>query len=170
MTESRNNSDGFTQKSYILSGGQYVSMKNILPFAAAAAVLLCLVLSAGCIGETTSDIVLGDKTIGKLTLNPEDIFGGGSLTDIVDVDLDLFGKDKSGTSDTFDLSSLGGGDMNLFEGLSGDSSDGDMHILGEVPENYGDRDVGGLKGIMDSLSTAGTNLETLINGLEGMLE
>ncbi len=56
-------------------------------------VLLLTIFSAGCIGDQTTDINLGNQTIGKITITPvyESLFSNSSLQDKFNVKIELFG-------------------------------------------------------------------------------
>lgn len=55
--------------------------------------LLLTVASAGCIGDQTTDIMLGNQSIGKIAITPvyENMFSDSSLDEKFNVILELFG-------------------------------------------------------------------------------
>ncbi|MDE2519552.1 MAG: hypothetical protein O0W93_09160, partial [Methanocorpusculum sp.] len=57
------------------------------------AILILTILSAGCIGDQTTDITLGNQSIGKITITPvyENMFSNSSLEEKFNVKLELFG-------------------------------------------------------------------------------
>ena len=80
---------------------KHICMK--IPVAAGVlAVLILAVLSAGCIGDQTTDIMLGNQSIGKITITPvdENMLSNSSLDEKFDVKLELFGMvfSKSGVT------------------------------------------------------------------------
>ncbi len=71
---------------------KHICMK--IPVAAGVlAVLVLAVLSAGCIGDQTTDIMLGNQSIGKITITPvyENMLSNSSLDEKFNVKLELFG-------------------------------------------------------------------------------
>lgn len=75
---------------------KHICMK--IPVAAGVlAVLILTVLSAGCIGDQTTDIMLGNQSIGKITIVPvyENMFSDSSLDEKFNVKLELFGMEFS---------------------------------------------------------------------------
>lgn len=70
---------------------------NISVAAGVLAVLLLLVLCAGCIGDQTTNIMLGNQSIGTITITPvyENMFSNSSLNEKFNVKLELFGMEFS---------------------------------------------------------------------------
>ena len=65
-----------------------------IPVAAGVlAVLVLITFSAGCIGDQTTDIRLGNQSIGSITVTPvyENMFYNSSLGDKFNVKLEIFG-------------------------------------------------------------------------------
>lgn len=146
-------------------------MKKLL-FVLAILLLLCIILSAGCIGATTSDIVVGGNTIGKVTLTPqENLFSGGSLTDKVNMEVELFGirftKDGITQTEAADIMSLlNAGDINILNSFSKTASE-DTLDLSLFSSLFGESD--DMPEISEMMQTAGTNFEKLITGINGLL-
>lgn len=69
---------------------------------AAVILLCCLVFSAGCIGDQTTDLKIGNESIGKITITPiyDQIFTNSSLDEKFNVRIEVFGLvfTKSGVS------------------------------------------------------------------------
>lgn len=137
------------------------------------AVLFCCILSAGCIGTTTSDIMFGDQKVGVLTLTPHDnlFSSNGSLADKVDMQVDIFGLtfSRSGVkmSEAMDISSLiKTGDLSALNDFSlissdlGGTSGLDLSTLERFLKSQG-----GTHTSSGSLDTAGKNLEKMLNGI-----
>ncbi|MDV0440848.1 hypothetical protein [Methanorbis furvi] len=61
--------------------------------ASVIAILVLTILSAGCIGDQTTDITLGNQSIGKITITPvyENMFSNTSIQDKFNVKIELFG-------------------------------------------------------------------------------
>ncbi|HJJ48755.1 MAG TPA: hypothetical protein O0X39_07215 [Methanocorpusculum sp.] len=147
-------------------------MKYVVLFAAVC-VLFCVIFSAGCIGTTSTDIMFGDQKVGELTLTPQDnLFSGeGSITDKVNMQVDIFGltfnRNGVSMSEAADISSLlQNGDLSALSGftsLSGNEfslSGSDFAALSALMgESAGLADSSG------SLDAAGKNLEILLSGL-----
>ncbi|MCQ2356471.1 MAG: hypothetical protein MJ014_05585 [Methanocorpusculum sp.] len=65
-----------------------------IPVAAGVlAVFILAALSAGCIGDQTTDIMLGNQRIGKITITPvyENMLSNSSRDEKFNVKLELFG-------------------------------------------------------------------------------
>ncbi len=67
-------------------------MRTVL-LVAIAGIFCLMICSAGCIGDQTTDIMLGNQTIGKVTVTPvyDQLLSNSSLTDKFNVKIELFG-------------------------------------------------------------------------------
>ncbi|MDO5844265.1 MAG: hypothetical protein Q4Q53_03855 [Methanocorpusculum sp.] len=104
---------------------------NYLPFAAAAITIL-LILSAGCIGTQTTDIVIGNETVGKIYITPntDKLLSNSSITEKFDMKVDLFGFEfskegitQSEADSITDSLSKGINDTNFFTDLGFEMSE-----------------------------------------------